>query len=108
MSSLKSAKETLEKGNPSSSGKVLDVTEKNDQFLINYHLSSNLPNPEDQKKLCYIQEVFNSVGFQHDNLVEVIGYAIEEILIFVRRCPPGFVLKNRTTYVIPTVFPISK
>lgn len=72
LSSLKSAKETLEKGNPLSWGQVVDVTEKNNPFDIGYHPSSRLLNPEDQKKFFPISKVFNSVGFQHNDLVAVI------------------------------------
>lgn len=63
MSSLKSSKETIEKGNPGGWGQVLDIINKNNQFGIDYHPSSIMPNPKDQKKFYHIHEVFNSVGF---------------------------------------------
>lgn len=94
MSSLKNAKETLEKVNPVGWRQVINVSKKNNCFGIDYYPSSSMLNPGGQKKSCHVKEVFESVGFQHDDLVEVIGDASGEIPSFVRQCPHGFTLNN--------------
>lgn len=94
LSSLKNAKETLEKGNHLGWGKVLDVVEKNNCFGIYYHPSSRFPNPEDQKKFCPIKEVLKIVSFQYDDLLAVIEDASREVPSFMHRCLPDFILNN--------------
>lgn len=104
LSSVRSAKQTLEKGPFSDWGKVIDVTEKRDRFGIGYHPSACKANP---KKKEFNPVKFSSTEFQNDHIVAVIKEfcgSKPETSSLVRRCPPGFKLPNWTTSVIPIVY----
>lgn len=66
LSSVKSAKETLETRNPPSLGQIVDVSEKHDHFGIDYRAFLCLSDPKRHKKLFPVK--FNSVGFQRETL----------------------------------------
>lgn len=95
LSSLKSAKETLERGIPPCWGQIVHVAEKHDHFGIGYPPFSRLPDPKNQKNFNPVR--FNNAGFQSDHTVAVIddtGSSKREVLSFMHKCPPGFNLNN--------------
>lgn len=104
LSSVRSAKQTLEKGSLAGWGQVVNVAEKHDRFDIGYRPSAH---KESIKKQKFNPVKFNIVSFQDDHVVEVIGESSgnkQETPSFVCRCPLGFKLTNWMTCVIPIVY----
>lgn len=104
LSSVRSAKQTLEKGILAGWGKVVNVAEKHDRFGIGYRPSACKAS---SRKKQFNPVKFSSAGFQGDHTVAVIGESSgskSETPSLIRRCPPGFKLTNWTTYVIPIVY----
>lgn len=105
LSSLKSAKETLEKDTPPSWGHIVHVTEKHDRFSVSYRPSSCLPDPKSQKKFYLVKS--NNIGFQSNNIVAVIDGASSrrrEVPNFACKCPTGFKIDSWTAYVYHNLF----
>ncbi|XP_050889361.1 uncharacterized protein LOC127094585 [Lathyrus oleraceus] len=104
LSSVRSAKQTSEKGPLSGWGKVVDVAEKRDIFGIGYHPATRKASP---KKKQFNPVKFSSADFQNDHNVAVIGESSDskpETPNVIRRCPPGFKLPNWTATMIPIVY----
>lgn len=104
LSSVRSAKQTLEKGPLTGWGKGVDMAEKRDRFGISYRPSAWKAST---KKKQFSPTKFNSADFQNDHTVAVIRESSgskPETPSLVRRCPLGFKLPNWTTSVIPIVY----
>ncbi|XP_050919835.1 uncharacterized protein LOC127137414 [Lathyrus oleraceus] len=104
LSSAKSSKQTLEKGPLPGWGKVVNVAEKSNRFGIGYHPATRKVS---QKKKQFNPVKFNSVGYQSEHTMAVIGESSGNkpgAPNLVRRCPPGFKLSSWTSTVIPMVY----
>lgn len=94
LSSVTSAKQTLEKGLLAGWGKVVNVAAKREEFGIGYRPSTYKAS---LKKKQFNPVKFRSAGFQSDHTVAVIGESSDnkpETPSLVRRCPPRFKLTN--------------
>lgn len=94
LSSVRSVKQTLEKGLLAGWGQVVNVAEKHDIFGIGYLPSACKVSPRKHK---FNPIKFSSAGFQGDHTMADIGESSDnkqETPNFVRRCPLGFKLTN--------------
>lgn len=104
LSSVRSAKQTLEKGPLPGWGKVVDVAEKREKFGINYHPTARKAS---SKKKQFNPVKFSSAGFQNDQTVAVIGESSSskpDTPSLTRKCPIGFKLPNWMATVILMVY----
>jgi hypothetical protein len=107
--SLKSAKSSIEGGNPEGWGQLIDIREKHDRFGLGYVPSAakgaRVPTKDNTRS---IQEVFLSTGFIHGDQVNAIedSTANEDEPCLVYRCETA--LNNWKAVEIPEIFPLSK
>ena len=104
LSSVKSSKQTLDKGPLLGWGKVVNMVETRDKFGIGYHPAACKASP---KKKQFNPIKFSSANFQNEHTVAVIGESSGNKLeapSLIRRCPSGFKLPNWTVTVIPIMY----
>ncbi|XP_050876694.1 uncharacterized protein LOC127080417 [Lathyrus oleraceus] len=107
--SLKSAKSSIEGGNPEGWGQLIDIREKHDRFGLGYVPSAakgaRVPAKDNTRS---IQEVFLSTGFIHGDQVNAIedNTESEDEPCLVYRCETT--LDNWKAVEIPEIFPLSK
>ncbi|XP_050876089.1 uncharacterized protein LOC127079759 [Lathyrus oleraceus] len=107
--SLKSAKSSIEGGNPEGWGQVIDVREKHDHFGLGYVPSAAKEAWVHAKdKTRSIQEVFLSIRFIHEDQVNAIEDNTEDedesCLVYQSETA----LNNWKAVEIPEIFPLSK
>ncbi|XP_050875676.1 uncharacterized protein LOC127079321 [Lathyrus oleraceus] len=107
--SLKSAKSSIEGGNPEGWGQLIDVREKHDRFGLGYVPSVEkgawVPTKDNTQS---IHKVFLSTGFIHGEQVNAIEYNTEDEdePCLVYQCETS--LNNWKAVEIPEIFPLSK
>ncbi|XP_050895830.1 uncharacterized protein LOC127102504 [Lathyrus oleraceus] len=107
--SLKSARSSIEGGNPEGWGQLIDIREKHDRFGLGYVPSAakgaRVPAKDNTRS---IQEVFLSTGFIHGDQVNAIedSTANEDEPCLVYQCETA--LNNWKAVEIPEIFPLSK
>ncbi|XP_050883704.1 uncharacterized protein LOC127086918 [Lathyrus oleraceus] len=107
--SLKSAKSSIEGGNPKGWGHLIDIREKHDRFGMGYVPSAvkgaRVPAKDNTRS---IHEVFLSTGFIHGDHVNAIedNTENEDEPCLVYRCETA--LNNWKAVEIPKFFPLSK
>ncbi|XP_050876141.1 uncharacterized protein LOC127079815 [Lathyrus oleraceus] len=104
LSSVRSAKQTLEKGSLASWGQVVNMAEKYDKSGSGFRPLACKASPRMQK---FNPVKFSSAGFQGNHTMAVIGESSgnkQKTPNLARRCPPGFKLTSWIASVIPIVY----
>ncbi|XP_050888930.1 uncharacterized protein LOC127094104 [Lathyrus oleraceus] len=107
--SLKSAKSSIEGGNPEGWGQLIDIREKHDRFGLGYVPSAakgaRVPAKDNTRS---IQEVFLNTGFIHGDQVNAVEDSTEneDEPCLVYRFETA--LNNWKAVEIPEIFPLSK